>query len=158
MGTTAQSSPKHERPAGAFFSCPCLRAGCSALRGYAGLAGYPYGGFGYPYAVAKPVVNEVEAPVPVVQYAAIDTGCKNSFGHAVPCLQEGEPAGRDPLTRKRLPLPPLPPSCPTDSALATTVLATPDLDTMDSATPMPWLPPPLSRLRSRLPSTSTCLR
>merc|ERR1711890_104759 len=32
MGT-AQSSPKHERPAGAFFSCPCLRAGCSALRG-----------------------------------------------------------------------------------------------------------------------------
>merc|ERR1711890_73009 len=58
--------------------------------GYAGLAGYPYGGFGYPYAVAKPVVNEVEVPVPVVQYAAIDTGCKNSFGHAVPCLQEGE--------------------------------------------------------------------
>merc|ERR1712212_584250 len=58
--------------------------------GYAGLAGYPYGGLGYPYAVAKPVVNEVEVPVPVVQYAAIDTGCKNSFGHAVPCLQEGE--------------------------------------------------------------------
>merc|ERR1712126_171508 len=58
--------------------------------GYAGLAGYPYGGFGYPYAVAKPVVNEVEVPVPVVQYAAIDTGCKNSFGHAVPCFQEGE--------------------------------------------------------------------
>merc|ERR1712080_17231 len=122
--------------------------------GYAGLAGYPYGGFGYPYAVAKPVVNEVEVPVPVVQYAAIDTGCKNSFGHAVPCLQEGEAAGRDPLTRKRLPLPPLPPSCPTDSALATTVLATPDLDTMDSATPMPWLPPPLSRLRSPSPSTN----
>merc|ERR1712212_460285 len=58
---------------------------------YGGLAGYPYGGLaGYPYAVAKPVVNEVEVPVPVVQYAAIDTGCKNSFGHAVPCLQEGE--------------------------------------------------------------------
>merc|ERR1719211_464045 len=54
----------------------------------------PYGGYaglaGYPYAVAKPVVNEVEVPVPVVQYAAIDTGCKNSFGHAVPCFQEGE--------------------------------------------------------------------
>merc|ERR1711970_1461648 len=51
---------------------------------YGGLAGYPYGGLaGYPYAVAKPVVNEVEVPVPVVQYAAIDTGCKNSFGHAV---------------------------------------------------------------------------
>merc|ERR1712076_238066 len=57
---------------------------------YGGLAGYPYGYAGYPYAVAKPVVNEVEVPVPVVQYAAIDTGCKNSFGHAVPCLQEGE--------------------------------------------------------------------
>merc|ERR1719442_304387 len=57
---------------------------------YGGLAGYPYGGLGYPYAVAKPVVNEVEVPVPVVQYAAIDTGCKNSFGHAVPCFQEGE--------------------------------------------------------------------
>ena len=40
--------------------------------------------------MAKPVVNEVEVPVPVVQYAAIDTGCKNSFGHAVPCFQEGE--------------------------------------------------------------------
>ena len=57
---------------------------------YGGLAGYPYGYAGYPYAVAKPVVNEVEVPVPVVQYAAIDTGCKNSFGHAVPCFQEGE--------------------------------------------------------------------
>merc|ERR1719273_1715878 len=33
---------------------------------YGGLAGYPYG------------------------YAAIDTGCKNHFGHAVPCFQEGE--------------------------------------------------------------------
>merc|ERR1712130_553814 len=32
MGT-AQSSPKHERPAGAFFFCCCLRTGCSALRG-----------------------------------------------------------------------------------------------------------------------------
>merc|ERR1711974_464508 len=57
---------------------------------YGGYAGYPYGGLGYSYAVAKPVVNEVEVPVPVIQYAAIDTGCKNSFGHAVPCLQEGE--------------------------------------------------------------------
>merc|ERR1712020_2108 len=86
--------------------------------GYAGLAGYPYGGFGYPYAVAKPVVNEVEVPVPVVEYAVHETGCKNSFGHAVPCLQEGEarrkrsadeeeaaPAVASvlPLTRTRLP-------------------------------------------------------
>merc|ERR1719180_290049 len=58
---------------------------------YGGLGGYPYGGLaGYPYAVAKPVVNEVEVPVPVIQYAAADTGCKNSFGHAAPCFQEGE--------------------------------------------------------------------
>merc|ERR1711981_1445926 len=52
---------------------------------YGGLAGYPYGYAGYPYAVAKPVVNEVEVPVPVVQYAAIDTGCTNHFGHGGPC-------------------------------------------------------------------------
>merc|ERR1712080_785606 len=89
MGT-AQSSPKHERPAGAFFLALASAQVVLPYGGYAGLAGYPYGGFGYPYAVAKPVVNEVEVPVPVVQYAAIDTGCKNSFGHAVPCLQEGE--------------------------------------------------------------------
>jgi len=55
--------------------------------------GYGYGaglGYGYPYAVAKPVVTEVEVPVPVVQYAVHQTGCSNSFGHQVPCLQEGE--------------------------------------------------------------------
>merc|ERR1712130_524197 len=57
---------------------------------YGGLGYHGLGYAGYPYAVAKPVVNEVEVPVPVVQYAAIDTGCKNSFGHAVPCFQEGE--------------------------------------------------------------------
>merc|ERR1712210_102659 len=60
---------------------------------YGGLAGYHglgYHGLGYPYAVAKPVVNEVEVPVPVIEYAVHETGCKNSFGHAVPCLQEGE--------------------------------------------------------------------
>merc|ERR1711863_232501 len=124
---------------------------------YGGLAGYHglgYHGLGYPYAVAKPVVNEVEVPVPVIEYAVHETGCKNSFGHAVPCLQEGEARGRGPLTRRppsRLPLP-LPPSCPTDSASDTTVLATLDLatmdsDTLDSATPMPWLPLPLLRLR-----------
>merc|ERR1712215_381284 len=55
--------------------------------------GYGLGYAGYPYAVPniiKPVVKEVEVPVPVVQYAAHDTGCTNSFGNAVPCLQEGE--------------------------------------------------------------------
>merc|ERR1712212_191639 len=86
MGT-AQSSPKMN---GLLVLSTLAAASAQVVLPYAGLAGYPYGGLGYPYAVAKPVVNEVEVPVPVVQYAAIDTGCKNSFGHAVPCFQEGE--------------------------------------------------------------------
>jgi hypothetical protein len=65
--------------------------GAYAGLGYAGL-GHPYAGLGYahPYAIAKPVVTEVEVPVPVIEYKAHVTGCANSFGHAVPCLQEGE--------------------------------------------------------------------
>merc|ERR1711931_105515 len=86
MGT-AQSSPKMN---GLLVLSTLAAASAQVVLPYGGLAGYPYGGLGYPYAVAKPVVNEVEVPVPVVQYAAIDTGCKNSFGHAVPCFQEGE--------------------------------------------------------------------
>merc|ERR1712055_1240609 len=87
MGVTAQSSPKMN---GLLVLSTLAAASAQVVLPYGGLAGYPYGGLGYPYAVAKPVVNEVEVPVPVVQYAAIDTGCKNSFGHAVPCFQEGE--------------------------------------------------------------------
>merc|ERR1719443_1344874 len=57
---------------------------------------------GYPYAlgspltytytphVVKPVVKEVPVEVPYVTYVAKETGCVNSFGTAVPCLQEGE--------------------------------------------------------------------
>merc|ERR1711931_158813 len=86
MGT-AQSSPKMN---GLLVLSTLAAASAQVVLPYGGLAGYPYGYAGYPYAVAKPVVNEVEVPVPVVQYAAIDTGCKNSFGHAVPCFQEGE--------------------------------------------------------------------
>merc|ERR1711948_144798 len=87
MGVTAQSSPKMN---GLLVLSTLAAASAQVVLPYGGLAGYPYGYAGYPYAVAKPVVNEVEVPVPVVQYAAIDTGCKNSFGHAVPCFQEGE--------------------------------------------------------------------
>merc|ERR1712177_131591 len=87
MGGTAQSSPKMN---GLLVLSTLAAASAQVVLPYGGLAGYPYGYAGYPYAVAKPVVNEVEVPVPVVQYAAIDTGCKNSFGHAVPCFQEGE--------------------------------------------------------------------
>merc|ERR1739838_1182234 len=86
MGT-AQSSPTMN---GLLVLSTLAAASAQAVLPYGGLAGYPYGYAGYPYAVAKPVVNEVEVPVPVVQYAAIDTGCKNSFGHAAPCFQEGE--------------------------------------------------------------------
>merc|ERR1711963_648068 len=88
MGT-AQSSPTMN---GLLVLSTLAAASAQVVLPYGGLAGYPYGYAGYPYAVAKPVVNEVEVPVPVVQYAAIDTGCKNSFGHAVPCFQEGEAA------------------------------------------------------------------
>lgn len=57
---------------------------------------------GYPYAlgapltytytphVVKPVIKEVEVEVPTITYAVKETGCINSFGLAVPCLQEGE--------------------------------------------------------------------
>merc|ERR1711963_771132 len=86
MGT-AQSSPTMN---GLLVLSTLAAASAQVVLPYGGLAGYPYGYAGYPYAVAKPVVNEGEVPVPVVQYAAIDTGCKNSFGHAVPCFQKGE--------------------------------------------------------------------
>merc|ERR1712165_613473 len=86
MGT-AQSSPKMN---GLLVLSTLAAASAQVVLPYGGLAGYPYGYAGYPYAVAKPVVNEVEVPVPVVQYAAIDTGCTNHFGPAVPCFQEGE--------------------------------------------------------------------
>merc|ERR1712066_820622 len=77
MGVTAQSSPTMN---GLLVLSTLAAASAQVVLPYGGLAGYPYGYAGYPYAVAKPVV----------QNAAIDTGCKNSFGHAVPCFQEGE--------------------------------------------------------------------
>merc|ERR1712106_964475 len=53
----------------------------------------PYGyGLGVPatYNVIKPVVKEIEVPFKTFTYPAKDTGCKNVFGLAVPCLKEGE--------------------------------------------------------------------
>merc|ERR1712083_853273 len=104
MGT-AQSSPNDERPAGAFYSCRCLRAGCSAPAlasvlpyglgyaglGYAGLGyhGLGYAGLGYPYAVAAPAPVEVEVPVtqykyvPEVKTVELPPACQNAFGFAV---------------------------------------------------------------------------
>jgi len=68
---------------------------------YAGLAGYPYGaGVGYPYGAGvgypygynaiKPVIKEIEVPVETIKFAPHVTGCSNSFGNPVPCVQEGE--------------------------------------------------------------------
>merc|ERR1712080_13591 len=108
----------------------------------------PYGGFGYPYAVAKPVVNEVEVPVPVVQYAAIDTGCKNSFGHAVPCLQEGEARRKRSADEEEAAAAPVASVLPYGSGLGYHGLGY----------PYAVAPPPLSRLRSPSPSTNMCLR
>merc|ERR1712080_638940 len=56
--------------------------------------GLGYGGLGYPYTyganIVKPVAKEIEVPVETIKFEAAETGCKNSFGNPVPCLQEGE--------------------------------------------------------------------
>merc|ERR1712055_521141 len=61
--------------------------------GYSGL-GLGYGGLGLPYTyspnILKPVVKEIEIPVETIKFEAAATGCSNSFGNPVPCLQEGE--------------------------------------------------------------------
>merc|ERR1712227_759309 len=141
----AQSSPTMN---GLLVLSTLAAASAQVVLPYGGLAGYPYGYAGYPYAVAKPVVNEVEVPVPVVQYAAIDTGCKNSSVTPCPASRRERRAGRGLLTRKLLRLPPLlPPSFPTDLDSDTTVLATLVSAMPVSTTPMPSPPLPLLRLR-----------
>merc|ERR1712215_655594 len=53
---------------------------------------YPGHALTYTYTpqVTKLVPKEVEVPVTHLTYGIKDTGCKNSFGAAVPCLAEGE--------------------------------------------------------------------
>jgi len=53
---------------------------------------YPGHALTYTYTpqVTKLVPKEVEVPVTHLTYGIKDTGCKNSFGAAVPCLTEGE--------------------------------------------------------------------
>merc|ERR1712179_113715 len=67
--------------------------GLGSPYGYSGL-GLGYGGLGFPYSygtnVLKPVVKEIEVPVETIKFEAVATGCSNSFGNPVPCLQEGE--------------------------------------------------------------------
>merc|ERR1712240_216843 len=61
--------------------------------GYSGL-GLGYGGLGLPYTyganIVKPVAKEIEVPVTTIKLETAETGCANSFGNPVPCLQEGE--------------------------------------------------------------------
>merc|ERR1712055_1237523 len=54
---------------------------------YGALGGYHGLPIGLPYAhnVIKPVIKEIEVPVETIKFVAAETGCTNSFGHAVPC-------------------------------------------------------------------------
>merc|ERR1712112_542924 len=96
MGTLAQSSPTMQ----GLLVLASLSVISAQILPYGGL-GYPYGsyglglgygGLGFPYAfganIVKPVVKEVEVPVETIKFEAAETGCKNSFGHAVPCARK----------------------------------------------------------------------
>jgi len=98
MGTLAQSSPTMQ----GLLVLASLTVISAQILPYGGL-GYPYGysglglgygGLGFPYSyganIVKPVAKEIEVPVETIKFEAAETGCKNSFGNAVPCLQEGE--------------------------------------------------------------------
>merc|ERR1712114_104903 len=98
MGTLAQSSPTMQ----GLLVLASLSVISAQILPYGGL-GYPYrsyglglgyGGLGFPYAyganIVKPVAKEIEVPVTTIKLEAAETGCANSFGNPVPCLQEGE--------------------------------------------------------------------
>merc|ERR1712215_231727 len=98
MGTLAQSSPTMQ----GLLVLASLTVISAQILPYGGL-GYPYGysglglgygGLGHPYTyganILKPVVKEVEVPVTTIKFEATATGCSNSFGNPVPCLQDGE--------------------------------------------------------------------
>merc|ERR1712115_657867 len=98
MGTLAQSSPTMQ----GLLVLASLTVISAQILPYGGL-GYPYGysglglgygGLGLPYTyganIVKPVVKEIEVPVTTIKLEAAETGCANSFGNPVPCLQGGE--------------------------------------------------------------------
>merc|ERR1712036_10075 len=98
MGTLAQSSPTMQ----GLLVLASLTVISALILPYGGL-GYPYGysglglgygGLGLPYTyganIVKPVAKEIEVPVTTIKLEAAETGCANSFGNPVPCLQEGE--------------------------------------------------------------------
>merc|ERR1711955_179361 len=98
MGTLAQSSPTMQGLL-VLVSLTVISAqilpygGLGYPYGYSGL-GLGYGGLGLPYTyganIVKPVAKEIEVPVSTIKLEAAETGCANSFGNPVPCLQEGE--------------------------------------------------------------------
>merc|ERR1712089_99292 len=100
MGTLAQSSPTMQ----GLLVLASLTVISAQILPYGGL-GYPYGysglglgygGLGLPYTyganIVKPVAKEIEVPVTTIKLESAETGCANSFGNPVPCLQEGEAA------------------------------------------------------------------
>merc|ERR1712200_116734 len=87
MGTVAQSSSKMQ---GLLVLASLTVASAQVLPlGYHGL-GLGYGGLVHPYAasIVKPVIKEIEVPVETIKFVAAETGCTNSFGHAVPCARK----------------------------------------------------------------------
>merc|ERR1712098_854124 len=59
------------------------------------LGAYPYALGAYPYNVVKPVVKEIEVPVPTVKFVAGESDCKNSFGAPVPCARKRRDADEE---------------------------------------------------------------
>merc|ERR1712223_1640336 len=88
MGHLTQSSVDTLITMKTLLVCSVLVAASSAQ-----YLSYPYA-LGAPLTytphVIKPVVKEIEVPVPHITYGVKETGCTNVFGFAVPCLAEGE--------------------------------------------------------------------
>merc|ERR1712080_757568 len=85
MGTVAQSSSNMQ---GLVLASLAVASAQVLPLGYHG-RGLGYAGIVHPYAanIVQPVVKEIEVPVETIKFEVAETGCKNSFGHAVPCAR-----------------------------------------------------------------------